>query len=48
VDADLRSIQEARDLVARAATASGAFATADQETVDRIVSAVARAASANA
>ena len=48
MDADLRSIQEARDLVERAAKASRAFATADQETVDRIVTAVARAASANA
>ena len=48
MDADLRSIQEARDLVERAAQASRAFATADQQTVDRIVTAVARAASANA
>ena len=48
MDADLRSIQEARDLVERAAKASRAFATADQQTVDRIVTAVARAASANA
>ena len=48
MDADLRSIQEARDLVERAANASRAFATADQQTVDRIVTAVARVASANA
>jgi acetaldehyde dehydrogenase (acetylating) len=48
VDADLRSIQEARDLVERAAAASRLFATADQQTVDRIVTAVARIASANA
>ena len=48
MDADLRSIQEARDLVERAAGASRAFATADQQTVDRIVTAVARAASTNA
>jgi len=48
VDADLRSIQEARDLVERASAASQAFATADQQMVDRIVTAVARAAAANA
>ena len=48
MDADLRSIQEARDLVERAAKASRAFAMADQATVDRIVTAVARAASASA
>ncbi len=48
MDADLRSIQEARDLVERAAAASRAFATADQATVDRIVTAIARVASANA
>lgn len=48
MDADLRSIQEARDLVERADAASAAFATADQETVDRIVTAAGRAASANA
>ena len=48
MDADLRSIQEARDLVERAAKASQDFATADQQTVDRIVTAVARAASASA
>lgn len=48
MDADLRSIQEARDLVERASAASQAFATADQPMVDRIVTAVARAAAANA
>ena len=48
MDADLRSIQEARDLVERAAAASRRFATADQQSVDRIVTAVARVASANA
>jgi len=46
VDADLRSIQEARDLVVRAAEAQRAFARADQRTVDAIVTAMARAASA--
>ena len=45
MDADLRSIQEARDLVVRAAEAQRAFARADQATVDRIVTAMARAAS---
>jgi acetaldehyde dehydrogenase (acetylating) len=45
VDADLRSIQEARDLVVRASEAQKAFARADQPTVDRIVTAMARAAS---
>ena len=44
MDDDLRSIQEARDLVERAAAASRAFAAADQETVDRIVRAVGGAA----
>lgn len=46
MDADLRSIQEARDLVARAAEAQRHFARADQRTVDRIVEAMGRAASA--
>ena len=46
MDADLRSIQEARDLVVRAAEAQRAFARADQKTVDAIVTAMARAASA--
>jgi acetaldehyde dehydrogenase (acetylating) len=44
MDRDLLSIQEARDLVARAAAAQRAFARADQATVDRIVTAMARAA----
>jgi acetaldehyde dehydrogenase (acetylating) len=48
VDADLRSIQEARDLVARADQAQLAFARVDQATVDAIVRAVGQAASANA
>ena len=48
MDADLRSVQEARDLVARAADAQRRFATADQRTVDTIVRAMAAAASANA
>lgn len=46
MDADLRSIQEARDLVVRAAEAQRAFARADQRTVDAVVTAMARAASA--
>ncbi|MEO6446055.1 MAG: acetaldehyde dehydrogenase, partial [Gemmatimonadaceae bacterium] len=45
MDADLRSIQEARDLVARAAEAQRQFARASQQEVDRIVSAMATAAS---
>lgn len=45
MDADLRSIQEARDLVARAAAAQREFATASQEQVDRVVQAMGRAAS---
>ena len=48
MDADLRSVQEARDLVARAADAQRRFATADQRTVDTIVQAMAAAGSANA
>ncbi|MFP5356373.1 MAG: aldehyde dehydrogenase family protein, partial [Gemmatimonadota bacterium] len=48
MDADLRSIQEARDLVARAAEAQRAFANASQEQVDRIVQAMASAASREA
>ena len=46
MDADLRSIQEARDLVSRAAEAQRSFGRADQKTVDAIVTAAARAASA--
>lgn len=45
MDADLRSIQEARDLVARAAVAQRAFANASQDEVDRVVQAMATAAS---
>lgn len=48
MDADLRSIQESRDLVARAAEAQRQFARADQATVDNIVRAVAAAASRDA
>ena len=46
MDADLRSIQEARDLVARAAEAQRTYATFDQAAVDRVVKAVAQAARA--
>lgn len=45
MDADLLSIQEARDLVARAAAAQRAFARASQPEVDRVVEAMAQAAS---
>jgi len=45
VDADLRSVQEARDLVSRAAEAQRQFASATQEQVDAVVTAMARAAS---
>ncbi len=48
MDADLRSIQEARDLVARAAAAQSAFARASQEQVDAVVRAVGSACSRNA
>ena len=48
MDADLRSIQESRDLVARAAEAQRQFARADQTTVDNIVRAVGQAASRDA
>jgi acetaldehyde dehydrogenase (acetylating) len=48
VDADLRSIQEARDLVTRAAAAQAAFARVSQEVVDRIVKAVGAACSREA
>ena len=44
MDADLRSIQEARDLVAQSAAAQRAFAGASQERVDAVVTAMARAA----
>lgn len=45
MDADLESIQEARDLVARAAVAQRAFASATQRAVDDVVEAMAGAAS---
>lgn len=45
MDADLRSIQEARDLVSRAAAAQRTFAGASQHEVDAVVTAMARAAS---
>lgn len=48
MDADLRSIQEARDLVARAADAQRLFARVDQRAVDAVVTAMAHAASAAA
>jgi acetaldehyde dehydrogenase (acetylating) len=48
VDADLLSIQEARDLVDRAHTAQQRFASATQPQVDAVVTAMARAASAAA
>ncbi len=48
MDADLRSIQEARDSVTRAAAAQKAFSDASQDRVDEIVTAMARAASAAA
>ena len=48
MDADLLSIQEARDLVTRAAAAQRAFAGATQAEVDRVVTAMAAAASAAA
>ncbi len=48
MDRDLASVQEARALVARAAEAQHAFARAGQEDVDRVVTAMAQAASAAA
>jgi acetaldehyde dehydrogenase (acetylating) len=48
VDADLLSIQEARDLVARAAEAQRRFATSTQAQVDAVVAAMGAAASAAA
>ncbi|MGQ0648671.1 MAG: aldehyde dehydrogenase family protein [Gemmatimonadaceae bacterium] len=45
MDADLLSIQEARDLVTRAAAAQRVFGKATQQQVDRVVSAMAQAAS---
>jgi acetaldehyde dehydrogenase (acetylating) len=48
VDADLQSVQEARDLVARASAAQRRFATAGQSEVDAVVRAMSAAAMANA
>jgi acetaldehyde dehydrogenase (acetylating) len=48
LDLDLRSIQEARDLAARAREAQREFASASQEEVDRICAAMADAAFAAA
>lgn len=47
-DKDLRSIQEVRDLVARAKAAQAEFASYSQEQVDKIVQAVAEAGAAHA
>ncbi|MGB6432068.1 MAG: hypothetical protein WBF06_15930, partial [Candidatus Acidiferrales bacterium] len=47
-DRDLISIQQARELVARAATAQKRFATFSQQQVDAIVEACAAAAAAAA
>jgi acetaldehyde dehydrogenase (acetylating) len=48
MDKDLQSIQEARELVRRAREAQHAFKMASQETVDRIVEAMAEAGAAEA
>src|SRR4249920_786906 len=48
MDKDLASVQEARDLLARAAEAQKAFSKVSQEQVDRVVTAIAQAASAAA
>jgi acetaldehyde dehydrogenase (acetylating) len=48
MDKDLASVHEARDLVARAHEAQQAFARVSQEVVDKVVTAMARAASAAA
>jgi acetaldehyde dehydrogenase (acetylating) len=45
MDADLRSVQEARDLVTRAAEAQRAFGSSTQDRVDAVVTSMARAAS---
>ncbi|MEP7382496.1 MAG: acetaldehyde dehydrogenase, partial [Gemmatimonadota bacterium] len=45
MDADLHSIQEAKDLVVRAAAARRHFASASQSHVDHVVQAMATAAS---
>ena len=47
-DKDLRSIQEVRDLVAKAKAAQEIYATFSQSKVDAIVKAVADACAANA
>jgi acetaldehyde dehydrogenase (acetylating) len=47
-DRDLLSIQEARDLVSRAETAQCAYKEMDQNTVNRVVAAVSKAATENA
>lgn len=48
MDADLRSVQEARDLVSRAADAQRRFASASQTAVDAVIRAMAAAAATNA
>src|SRR6056297_344591 len=48
MDADLRSIQQARDLLKQAHAAQKQFATASQEQVDRIVAAMCEAGAAEA
>ncbi len=48
VDTDLTSIQQARDLLRRAKSAQKQFATAPQESVDRIVDAMVEAGAADA
>ena len=48
VDADLRSIQDARDAVEAVAAAQKQFKTADQETVDRVVAAMVEAGAGQA
>ncbi len=48
MDKDLASVQEARELLERAHEAQKAFARVSQEEVDRVVTAMARAASAAA
>ena len=48
MDKDLASVQEARDLLARAHEAQKAFSRVSQEQVDKVVTAMAKAASAAA
>jgi len=48
MDADLRSIQDARDAVRRASAAQKQFKTADQATVDKVVAAMVEAGAAEA